>query len=408
MKSGCKTGLIVLVLLGSIFSITPLQVSAIGEGWLSGWDYRQQMNITGSVGAGTNYQIFVNVTYHYDSNMQPDFDDLRFTDDDGITLLDYWLEDYTASEFAYVWIEVSDNLNEDQVIFMYYGNDAVSTTSNGDNTFIFFDDFEYSGYPNASKWVQEGSENDITCNGHDLVLTGTGGTQEGYGGLWGSDTVNTTLHYRGNSTSTNTLGHEYGMFDIDHLGDNNYECIYIYGNVNPYTGTLYTRNNGNPASDSGNAPYPKTEDHVWSYNWFENSTSRYVDVYQGDSLAYNQSGVSIPDGDTEIVPYFGNGINTYYVHYVFVAKYVVSEPTADFQKEWVQADVVNFILDVDWTDEFQFGYDAFFIFLGLIMIPASTMYLVRGGRDEMNTDKLFFSLIVFFIGIALVIGGIMP
>jgi len=57
---------------------------------------------------------------------------------------------------------------------------------------------------------------------------------------------------------------------------------------------------------------------------------------------------------------------------------------------------------IDW------GMDAFFIFLGLIMIPASTMYLVRGGRKEMSTDKLFFGLILFFMGWALVIGGIMP
>jgi hypothetical protein len=46
------------------------------------------------------------------------------------------------------------------------------------------------------------------------------------------------------------------------------------------------------------------------------------------------------------------------------------------------------------------------IFGGLILIPASTLYAVKGGREEMNTDKLFYFLIAFVIGWALVIGGI--
>jgi len=52
--------------------------------------------------------------------------------------------------------------------------------------------------------------------------------------------------------------------------------------------------------------------------------------------------------------------------------------------------------------------NGFFIFLGLIMIPASSLYLVRGGKSEMSTTKLFYVLVVFFIGWALLIGGIMP
>ena len=253
MRSTTRLAVLLMICLMVSF---PTPAKALGESWLTGWDYRQALTITGSDYAGTNYQVFVNVTY--DSNMQTDFDDLRFTDDNGIALLDYWIEDYTASTFASVWVEVKDNLNEEQVILMYYGNDTVSTTSNGENTFIFFDDFEYSGFPDPSKWAQAGSEDDITCNGYDLVLTGTVGVQEGYGGLWGLDSVNGTMHYRGNSSSTNTIGHEYGLFDVDDLGVYDNDTIFIYGNINPLYGTLYTRNNATPASDAGNAPYPKT------------------------------------------------------------------------------------------------------------------------------------------------------
>jgi len=75
---------------------------------------------------------------------------------------------------------------------------------------------------------------------------------------------------------------------------------------------------------------------------------------------------------------------------------------------WNTINDVEFVLPIDWSEEFQFGYDALFILLGLIMIPASTLYLVRGGRKDMSTDKLFYVLIVFFVGCGLFIGGILP
>ena len=399
MRSTTRLAVLLMICLMVSF---PTPAKALGESWLTGWDYRQALTITGSDYAGTNYQVFVNVTY--DSNMQTDFDDLRFTDDNGIALLDYWIEDYTASTFASVWVEVKDNLNEEQVILMYYGNDTVSTTSNGENTFIFFDDFEYSGFPDPSKWAQAGSEDDITCNGYDLVLTGTVGVQEGYGGLWGLDSVNGTMHYRGNSSSTNTIGHEYGLFDVDDLGVYDNDTIFIYGNINPLYGTLYTRNNATPASDAGNAPYPKTSDLIWSYNWFENSTSRYVDVYQGDSLAYSQSGASIPDGDIEIVPYFGNGVNAYYVHYVFVAKYVGIEPEITLGAWW-QLEPAIFVFNVDFD---MWGFDTALIILGLVMIPVSTIYLAYGIKHDRSTDRLFYGVIILMLGFGLFIGGVLP
>jgi len=251
--------------------MTP-KVYAAGEGWLSGWNYRQGITITGSSGAGTDYQVPINVTY--ESSMQTDFDDLRITDDGGITLLDFWIEEYIASTFAYLWVEVRDNLDTDQVIFLYWGNGAVSTTSNGNNTFIFFDDFEYSGYPDSAKWDKVGSTSNMICNGHDLVATGTGGTQEFYGGLYGSSTVGTTMHFRWNSTSGNTVGHEYGLFDIDNVGSYPNDTIYVYGNINDAYNTLYCRNDATPATDGGYGTYSETIDLVWSFNLPRNSLSK--------------------------------------------------------------------------------------------------------------------------------------
>ena len=69
---------------------------------------------------------------------------------------------------------------------------------------------------------------------------------------------------------------------------------------------------------------------------------------------------------------------------------------------------MTFVFPVDWHPVAIFGYDAFFVFLGLIMIPFSTMYLVKGGRKELSMDKVFYFLILFMLGWAFFIGGIMP
>jgi len=95
----------------------------------------------------TNYQALITVSY--DSDMQADFDDLRFTSSDGSTLLDYWLESKTNSSTANVWVEIPYFALGNNTIYMYYGNFTVSSVSNGPNVFDFFDDFS-SG---LSKWT---------------------------------------------------------------------------------------------------------------------------------------------------------------------------------------------------------------------------------------------------------------
>ena len=76
--------------------------------------------------------------------------------------------------------------------------------------------------------------------------------------------------------------------------------------------------------------------------------------------------------------------------------------------EWQDVGEARLIFPIGWDPTFQFGYDAVFIFAGLIMMPLSTMLLVRGGRKGMSTDKLFYDLLVFMIGFGLLVGGIMP
>ena len=139
----------------------PLKFFAAQPSWLPDWTYRKAHTIFGGNGSGTDYQLQLQIYYdsgidsgntvYLSSNCQPDFDDLRFTDNDGITLLSYWIEDYTYGGSATVWVKVNDNLDTDQTIYLYYGNPLANSTSNGDATFIFFEDFEGTSL-NTTKW----------------------------------------------------------------------------------------------------------------------------------------------------------------------------------------------------------------------------------------------------------------
>lgn len=77
---------------------------------------RRLSNLTGNFS-------YMNLTY--DSDMQTDFDDLRFTNTDNDTELNYTISDKSNSN----WVTVRVHNQEDNSIYMYYGNADVSTTS---------------------------------------------------------------------------------------------------------------------------------------------------------------------------------------------------------------------------------------------------------------------------------------
>jgi len=118
-------------------------------------DYRKSHTINGSpVGLLSNYVIRFVVHYgsgidsaedvYLDNNCRSDFGDVRFTESDGTTQLDYWIEDLTDGFDAVFWVEV-DSIPASPgstTVYIYYGNIAATTTSNGRSTFDWFDDFQ--------------------------------------------------------------------------------------------------------------------------------------------------------------------------------------------------------------------------------------------------------------------------
>lgn len=150
--------------------------------FLAGWNKRKNIIVTGQSGAGSNYQIKLlvgessgspGVNFHVESHSSDfpadknDGGDLRFTDNDGETLLSFWVESVSGvspNRVATIWVKVADSLDSNADIYCYYDKSGASNASNGDDTFLLFDDFDgVQGVVDAGKWsaVKQGSSNAV-------------------------------------------------------------------------------------------------------------------------------------------------------------------------------------------------------------------------------------------------------
>lgn len=375
---------------------------AAGENWLSGWQYRKQVNITGATGAGTDYQVVI--ALEYNAHMQTDFDDVRFTDKNGSFLLDYWRESYTASTTAKFWVEVNDSLEVSATIYLYYGNPTCDTASNGTATFPLFEDWasetigdqwtigtDYGTYSFSSSGATHGSiikveggtstvKEEIYSNdawGHlyslrmRTLLEATAAsaqiTQIGLGDYGGSSGALLKSYQGANqfyvrdddaNTDIQTIVaanfDAWGIFDIHRDGTNAY--LYRDGDLQA-TGSCAPDELGmNVDIYCRDTEYDTYNDWLFVHKW----------LY----------GVAIDNvGDEESVSFLWHTVGTAYIWFTLV--------TADTFTVWL-------------------------VLLGMIMVPASTLYFVKGGRDEMNADKVYIALIMFILGWVFIIGGIGP
>jgi hypothetical protein len=81
----------------------------------------------------------------YDADMQTDFDDVRVTLADGVSITPHWIERFQSGVDATVWFQ-APALNDDVTEFyLYYGNLAANSSSDADQVFDTVEDFESSG-----------------------------------------------------------------------------------------------------------------------------------------------------------------------------------------------------------------------------------------------------------------------
>lgn len=137
------------------------------------WTKKKAVYLNVTWGADKNQtSSLINVTY--DSDMQTDFDDLRFTDGTETTELSYWFynNSYVASNSVQVWVNTSTlGSAANKTIYMYYGNALATTTSNINNTFMFGDDF--TSLDTTNKWQMNYADWAVSGG----IVTGTGASR---------------------------------------------------------------------------------------------------------------------------------------------------------------------------------------------------------------------------------------
>ena len=322
---------------------------SVSYSWLGGWSYRKQIDIT-SYSTVNNYQLRLNITYN--SHMQTDFDDIRFTDTSD-NLLSYWLDEKSDGNWAVFWVKV--NLTNTS-IYMYYGNSTVSTVSNISTTFVFGDDA-------SSDRSDEYSYNT------NIYLSDSSGTIT-------YDTSNSYYKLEG------TINYHYHIFPTDAENLTNF-CVYLHfkmesDGTNPYMGPGMLDNSGNIVHHSRSGIYTGGVHQIMS--WTSSSYSILVDhsvssgiskstwyydeiCYDGSTLTsrlYNNSKYSLDNASTSVS--FTNRVGSIYyfidntgttgsVYGVFdllyIRKYTSPEPTYSIGTEQSDTGLVVELISPD-------------------------------------------------------------
>ena len=381
-----------------IHTATPTQDNKVKDfqvaSWYAqAWPYRQNITIQGKAGAGVDYQVRVDVAY--DSDMQDDFDDILFTDDDEVTLLDFWRESYVANTNAVFWVKVADDLGgSDQLIYMYYGNPTASTTSDGEATFLLFDDFNDASF-NTTKWDVK---NNAPTEAGGVITCETTAT-EGFA----SDDSFTYGKIRSNASFTaDVTGSYFGKWGF--LGDWSGGDIAStsFWQYNPATMRARTTSETQDVGDFDAVYYP------YEIRWTVGKAVYYIN----DTLEHTHT-VGVHAGASYASGYMHDADGVLTIDWLFVGKQSANEPTVlSFGAEEEDSTVYpswQEVAEAILVFSVPFDYWALnmgLVFGGLIIMLFSVCLMAVKVRDRTITrDAGILLFFLFCVGWGLFIGG---
>jgi len=304
----------------------------------SAWQYRKSITISGSSGAGTGYQVVLKIGessgatgYNFHLNgrsakfpsAKNDGGDLIFTASDGTTLLNFWVESVSGSSpnrTAVVWVKVNADLGSNQTIYCYYGNANATSASNGNNTFLLFDDFDGTSL-DTTKWKTYGSPS-IALSNSKLTFYSTS-NYSSFCSLTGY-TTNTAIRWYAifGNTTAGYYGQGYGV-------DKGTSWEYIVSGDNNPTFSVHWETQPNieayPSKTSTNNTTTNRPFRTYEIRRQTNGNAVYL---INDSQVYSDT--SITDTNSYVFGanhYSSDGsANSHVFDYVFIRKYISPEP----------------------------------------------------------------------------------
>lgn len=357
-----------------------------GLDWMdTDWAYRKGFTITNASESGTGYQLMLIVYYgsgsdsdnevYLDGSCRTDFGDVRITDNDKTTKLNYYEEVVVSSDYAKIWFKVTDDLTSDTMGYIYYGNPSATSESYGTGTFDFFDDFNDESI-NATLWNEAGGS-PSESSGYLSVSNGE---------VLSQDTV-TISHRQVGSFWVNTyLAH--GQFCFSKVtADAEYMGFWSNG-----ANSFITVAKDDAINNDGVTYKPTSTFWRLEYDWdVDSGTGQTIDYYNKDTIEFIRTYSDLSVG--EQAPYIRFLSTTASLEircdWIFIAKFTDPEPyiSAWGSEECINLDVVN--RSINSSDDYIFPDDLFELnvyvsevgYPSWKMIENVTLYLMPDSED---------------------------
>lgn len=297
--------------------------------------YRITIDNTGS--ALTDYQILLKI-----ENDPQFFDDceskkeaIRVYDTDKATELSYWIEEWdTTNNNAKIWIKVP-SIPGSSTKTIYISVDPSRTTdeSDGDATFLFFDDFEdgTAGESlSSTKWAHLRGTWKYYQDGDRMVARYEGGASDGSARAINSESISET-NFAVEALVKGFSGKDAGVFicssdDVTtKYGDNYWIC---WGDGGTKARIFKSADTSAPllAETTNSVPTDYTRMTV------THKSNGEIKFYREDTELVSATDTTYTSGRVGLYSWYSDTNNPYF-DWIFVRKYADPEPTISYEKE---------------------------------------------------------------------------
>lgn len=285
----------------------PPELPNLFADWHKAW-----ININNSGSEIANYQIRVPVNFV--PGIQDDFGDIRFGSNDGSVAYDYWMESKIDGSSAVFWVKVPIVPAGESHFSIFYNHTTgtIATTSNGNNTFEFFDDFLGTSL-DTNKWTT--GTLDVSVSAGSAIFTGTASVHKS---KHTTVTFGTNYAVRARSKNYNITTARYCYLGFGTYETNqNHSATYDQYLSNT---RLYTTNNGASTLNPNNLSVD-FDFHVWE---IIRNASTSVILYKDAETSNNTTNISSWSLPVQVNIYGQANVE---VDWFLVRKYISSEPT---------------------------------------------------------------------------------
>jgi hypothetical protein len=309
------------------------------------WIYQKAVTVTGTSTDLADIQVKITLTAENFEfpKAQNNGGDIRFLDEDRTTQLSYWIENWVFPTSATIWVRVPSLPAGGKSIYLCYGipmrfnttnPDIVESTSSGENTFLFFDDFNAATL-DPLKWSAVGTPEYTFIDGA-VRITGEGSYDDyllstgSFADFVLEMNVNMTLDAINNCTPA--IG--FRVEDEEIPGDyvNRYITTFHGESLNDF---LISRYQEGAVTDQTeySVPYDYTANHPYNYSIAVHGTNISVHLDGLAVVAWNDAVSAVTDGGISLANFGGPVSNPVDFDNVRVRTYSPVEPVTSLNSE---------------------------------------------------------------------------